>query len=720
MIRLFNEASTTSINLNELKVWVNGSNILFPNSASLTGYFALWSNKEIDRGSLLGTSPVSKIYNNIIESDIGAHSLLGANALIIKNIPLTFINDIQAIVLYNRTTYLERVIGLFLELYNSTNDPNLTTPLATTNVITSNVVRYRYDFPSLYTYTGSFATANSTTNIVSNSIASTEEANFTPLPTFTGDLSVTGNETVTGTLSVTEATTLSSLSVTGDTALNKTTIGIDPEKVVSLWSGVVVSYFNWRYILWVPELRQYVARAQNTTLVSSDGITWTSVNGYNADIFSFVWAPEHNKFVGVSTSVSVTSADGITWVALTSWLNVAMRNLIWVSELFLFVATGGNKLYTSPDGLTWTEVVLEAVDYRKMAWSPELARLVVTGDNFVLTTSDAVTWTKTIVAGNLQSVTWSPQLSLFVAVGNAVILTSADGTTFTARTNNGNTFIDVLWGDVGMFVAVSTSGTNNRLSTSPDGVTWTSRSSVQDNTWSKIAYSPELGQFVVIGASGTNRIIRSFPQTFPHLGIGANHSLSSVSVKPLSLGTKMTLFDGGSNVNHHGFGISKNQMNYHVDPYSSHVFYAGGKNGDGQELMRINGEDGNTIIRDLQVNGTFRGLSLHQFQGFPENTVDTFGVLGTATSKWVGGVLAPNGKIYGIPHDSGTVLVIDPITNTVDTFGVLPGGSKWVGGVLAPNGKIYGIPFNSGTVLVINTGLPVYPPWMLEAYFNKF
>ena len=95
---------------------MNGSNILFPNSTSLTGYFALWSNKQIDRGSAHDNYPVSKIYNNLIESDIGAHSLLGANALIIKNIPLTSINEIQSIVLNNRNIIVaERVIGFFLK-----------------------------------------------------------------------------------------------------------------------------------------------------------------------------------------------------------------------------------------------------------------------------------------------------------------------------------------------------------------------------------------------------------------------------------------------------------------------------------------------------------------------------------------------------------------------------------------------------------------------------
>ena len=80
------------------------------------------------------------------------------------------------------------------------------------------------------------------------------------------------------------------------------------------------------------------------------------------------------------------------------------------------------------------------------------------------------------------------------------------------------------------------------------------------------------------------------------------------------------------------------------------------------------------------------------------NTTSTFGT----TTGWSGGVLAPNGKIYGIPFNSTSVLVIDPATNTISTFGSLGTGDKWSGGVLAPNGKIYGIPYDSASVLVID------------------
>ena len=58
-------------------------------------------------------------------------------------------------------------------------------------------------------------------------------------------------------------------------------------------------------------------------------------------------------------------------------------------------------------------------------------------------------------------------------------------------------------------------------------------------------------------------------------------------------------------------------------------------------------------------------------------TTNTFGSLSADIDKWLGGVLAPNGKIYGIPRNSTTVLEIDPSDNSTNTFGSLSGTSKW-------------------------------------------
>ena len=101
-----------------------------------TSYFAVWSNKETDTG-FLHTYDSTFVYNNLIQPGYETHSPSNqANTLIIKNITLTSINDIQALVYYNRTGYAAlREIGLIIELYNSTIDPNLNKILAITNEI---------------------------------------------------------------------------------------------------------------------------------------------------------------------------------------------------------------------------------------------------------------------------------------------------------------------------------------------------------------------------------------------------------------------------------------------------------------------------------------------------------------------------------------------------------------------------------------------------------
>jgi len=98
------------------------------------------------------------------------------------------------------------------------------------------------------------------------------------------------------------------------------------------------------------------------------------------------------------------------------------------------------------------------------------------------------------------------------------------------------------------------------------------------------------------------------------------------------------------------------------------------------------------------------------------NTASTFGNYpGTGnwpslTDKYYGGVLAPNGKIYCIPGAATVVACIDPNNNSVTTFGMAGGVGlglgttllKFIDGVLASNGKIYGVPYNASYVLIID------------------
>jgi hypothetical protein len=90
-----------------------------------------------------------------------------------------------------------------------------------------------------------------------------------------------------------------------------------------------------------------------------------------------------------------------------------------------------------------------------------------------------------------------------------------------------------------------------------------------------------------------------------NVGIGTPTPNSRLSISPSTAEAKLTLYDGGSTTAHYGLGVSGGQLNYHVlTTADRHVFYATGKNGDGTELMRIQG-NGNVGI------GTVPGAKLH-------------------------------------------------------------------------------------------------------------
>jgi hypothetical protein len=101
---------------------------------------------------------------------------------------------------------------------------------------------------------------------------------------------------------------------------------------------------------------------------------------------------------------------------------------------------------------------------------------------------------------------------LWVAVatsgtGNRV-MTSPDGINWTIRTSAAdNSWFFVAYGN-GLWVAVATSGTGNRVMTSPDGINWTIRTSAADNSWRSVAYGN--GLWVAVAISGTgNRVMTS-------------------------------------------------------------------------------------------------------------------------------------------------------------------------------------------------------------------
>mgnify|MGYP000642633915 CR=1 FL=1 len=76
--------------------------------------------------------------------------------------------------------------------------------------------------------------------------------------------------------------------------------------------------------------------------------------------------------------------------------------------------------------------------------------------------------------------------------------------------NNDNNWTSICWSNkLNLFAAVADSG-NNRIMTSPDGITWTSITNIPNNDWKSICWSNELSLFIAVASSGiNNRIIKS-------------------------------------------------------------------------------------------------------------------------------------------------------------------------------------------------------------------
>src|SRR3972149_5500120 len=150
-------------------------------------------------------------------------------------------------------------------------------------------------------------------------------------------------------------------------------------------------------------------------------------------------------------------------------------------------------------------------------------------------------FTRTSAADNSwSSVAWSPELGLFAAVsfsgtGNRV-MTSPNGINWTIRTSAAdNDWGSVAWSPaLGLFAAVSFSGTGNRVMTSPDGINWTIRTSAADNDWGSVAWSPALGLFAAVSFSGTGNRVMTSPDgiNWTIRTSAADNSWSSVAWSP--------------------------------------------------------------------------------------------------------------------------------------------------------------------------------------------
>ena len=235
----------------------------------------------------------------------------------------------------------------------------------------------------------------------------------------------------------------------------------------------------------------------------------TFVNSAGAGAFYFSSVSVSNipsSCNGSDFTINAYGESNSTPIAIfnTSSTNAVIYNNAGVFELGVGTLTGAS--ITSGSGIftiTFTNPV---------ALSSSVFRLTIQSSAHAESGSTGITWTSRTSASDNDWFGVTYGNGLFVAVassgtGNRV-MTSPDGITWTSRTSaSDNAWRDVTYGN-GLFVAVATSGTGDRVMTSPDGITWTSRTSAADNSWFGVSYGN--GSFVAVSASGTgNRVMTS-------------------------------------------------------------------------------------------------------------------------------------------------------------------------------------------------------------------
>jgi outer membrane protein OmpA-like peptidoglycan-associated protein len=258
------------------------------------------------------------------------------------------------------------------------------------------------------------------------------------------------------------------------------------------------------------------------TLQNSNEGVWTGVT-YAGGEFIAVGNSTVNGTDYAFSPLNV-SADGETWTSPNFEYSTSRYNSVTYCRDHYLLAGKGGPYGSKRDGNGYSDGRFSVTDeqmsyldnFQGIACGNGTAVAVADGqgpDSLISSkTSLYASWRGRTPAAHLNWTSITYGKGMFVAVassgtGNRV-MTSPDGISWTSRVSAAdNNWTSVTYGK-GMFVAVASSGTGNRVMTSPDGITWTSRTSAADKHWNSVAYGNN--QFVAVsGTTGTSSNVMS-------------------------------------------------------------------------------------------------------------------------------------------------------------------------------------------------------------------
>lgn len=228
------------------------------------------------------------------------------------------------------------------------------------------------------------------------------------------------------------------------------------------------------------------------------GVAWRSV----------AYSPTLARFCAVRQGFAAISDDsGETWTEYSLPNNRDMRQVIWSTLLESFVTvTNGisdSQSLRSGDGMTWISgsAYTPTAD-EHIVEAPKLGRIWGRG-TILYWTADGINWNSGASVPGMsgdRDFDWSPDLELLMMTDDTRVWTSPDGETWTQRTTMPSGSPTAAWSsDLGRWVVIS----ETEVKISPNGVDWetsatlsVSMSGEKEGLWS--AY---WSKFVYIGSS---------------------------------------------------------------------------------------------------------------------------------------------------------------------------------------------------------------------------
>lgn len=239
---------------------------------------------------------------------------------------------------------------------------------------------------------------------------------------------------------------------------------------------------------------------------ATEGTNKYTFDGSAAKTVNFLPGTNVTLDASVAGQLTINAASGSSVAPGTVWqtrtYSGTALHVIYGNGIFFSTAGSVGAVYYSQDGVAWRGVtVSSAYNFQSPVFGDKFVMFNTLVPTVVYVSQDAIHWTSITVPDNAGSRAATYGYGRYVGIGTGGAIVSLDGYTWSLYSiANAYTWSDVCFG-AGVFVAVASSGTGNRVMTSANGTTWTAQTTPVDNSWQSVCYGN--GTFVAVADAGT-------------------------------------------------------------------------------------------------------------------------------------------------------------------------------------------------------------------------